>query len=175
MPVSNTITKVVGEEETIYVMEKKSDPIGRFELQKLLNSSPPPLEESLETVVVRCDKNKGQWVVLDKEGVPISHHDCMVLINAAFVSELSDTERVNLGCGFYEDRKTHIGMAVGKRLPQDKPISVPNEMVNRLKFNPENGNFYCNGRCFKAADYLILKEGCHSEIIAPRNTLKKKS
>lgn len=159
-----TIVKEVEEKSTLYVLheklEEKAKPkkFSKEEWNRLFHG--PPLKT--RTVTVRCDREKGLWIELDQEGNPVREFSAGVIMNARFNSQYGG-EEIYLGCGIYE--KGHVGTATGELLPVDRPISVPNAHVGELSFSVETGKFVCGNKILEAADYLILKEGCSSEII----------
>lgn len=172
---ATAIEKVINEsEETVTYIEKPVDtksnaehPIAhekRLELQKLLESSAPELPR----VVVRCDRNTGEWNLFHNDKPWKSLKAC-VLINVRFSCEWQEGESFS-GCGRRGASGEYIGYAAGDLLPIATPITVPKHGVTALRFEPDNGKFYDpdTGDLLSGSGYLILKQGCSSEYVGAK-------
>jgi len=148
----DTISIVETEQDKTYVQTPVK--IDKFALQKLLNSKPPPLPD-LPTVTVRCDRETDSWVV-EMDGA-VSNEPCAVLMDVTFSHKYE-----SIGCG-----GEYSGTAKGLKLPSAQPVKADKVTVKKLYFDPFEGGFFIKGTGEKLlrADYLILKPGCHSEVV----------
>jgi hypothetical protein len=166
MPKIPVITKLETDTKTVTYLETTptTPTVDKFLVAKLLASKPPAAPD-LERVVVRCDRNTGQWQVISRNGQVIRSFARGIMTEVEF----STKYRPAAGCGVGH----HVGMATGKILPAETPVSVPARMVHRIGFDDGEGEFFFYQDCkdpdkcqaLLAADYLILKDDCHSEVL----------
>lgn len=135
----------------------------KYAVKKLLMSKPEARDPEYPRVIVRCNRKTGKWVVVYSETNTPVEKEALVLINAVFTKEKI---RTGYGCGSYSE---YVGFAGGQMIAEGVPVTVPKDRVRHLRFDEDNGCFYCRttGKKLEAADYLILKANCHSEYIEP--------
>jgi len=135
----------------------------KYVVKKLLLTKPEAKDPEYPKVIVRCNREIGQWTVVDVATNASVQKEALVLINAVFTRERI---KRGYGCGAYSE---YLGFAAGQMIAEGVPVSVPKDRVRHLRFDEDDGHFYCTqtGRLLEVADYLILKAGCHSEYIEP--------
>lgn len=153
--------------ETAYVETREE--VSESELEKLLKKpNVAAMEQSIAAdlpyIWVRCNRSLGQWVIVNDAGYELERIDCGVLMNVTFSIETKT--RFGRGCsGIWAE---YVGVAIGQRMPANTPITALNKLINKLRFDDEDGCFRCrvDGSRVESAAFLILKENCGSEYIA---------
>ena len=135
----------------------------KYAVKKLLMAKPEFIPQAFDKIVVRCNREANMWEVTFVESGKVEHKSALVIRNAVFTKKKGD--KFLLSCG--GKVKEFVGFAAGELFNEGTPVSVPKERVKRLGFDNAAGCFYCRETYLNltACDYLILKEGCHSEYI----------
>lgn len=158
------------EQKTVFVEQDKAKPvvnptIDQAALVRMLNSSPP----DLETVMVRCDRVRGEWQIVSRRtGEHVRWLERGILKEVTFTVKIEP----GYGCG----SSSTIGFATGKLLPIATPISVPSGQVKGIGFDRDRQCFFRRDsfREVEKADYRILKDGCSAEMVVPPERVGKK-
>jgi len=173
-PKGQTVSKIAVKEAptaTEPVPVQETIVINKEGLKKLLDSSPPLPE--LKTVTVRCDRKHRIWLIL-VDGKVIKA-TTGIISGVTFDSSPDAKTRQYLGCGQYSEAE-FSGVAHGKLLSKDAPLSVPEGGTCGLEFDPYEGEFLNTQtqEVLTRCDYLILEADCHATVITESTWKRKK-